>query len=163
MAPFLWWEEGVLYSQSNSKGGKAPLESFQQHLGKSHSTSKATRVSPSLISKERTPVKGYNPKRKQKQNKSNLSLQTGLCSDRAHGSLRPLAASLCCVNSSGVPSLFHCRQSGMSILLWPWSPPMLKYDQFSHFHNLHAEGLHCQTALTTFILGVSLSSLLLEW
>lgn len=49
-----------------------------------------------------------------------------LVTDRAHGSLRPLAASLCCVNSSGVPSVFHCRQSGMDSLLWPWSPPILK-------------------------------------
>lgn len=70
-----------------------------------------------------------------------MSLQMGSCTDRAHGSLRPLAASLCCVNSNGVPSVFHCRQSGMFILPWPWSPPILKYDQLSHFHTLHAEGL----------------------
>lgn len=54
--------------------------------------------------------------------------------DRAHGSLRPLAASRCCVNSSGVPSTFHCRQSGMDILLWPWSPPMLKAKMFLSPH-----------------------------
>lgn len=46
--------------------------------------------------------------------------------DRAQGSLRPLAASLCSVKSIGVPAVFHCRQSGMDILPWPWSPPMLR-------------------------------------
>lgn len=56
--------------------------------------------------------------------------QAGLCTDRAHGSLRPLAASLFSVNSSGVPSVFHCRQSGIGILPWPWSPPMLQTDQY---------------------------------
>lgn len=48
---------------------------------------------------------------------------------RAHGSLRPLAANLCCVNSIGVPCTFHCCQSGMGSLLWPWSPPILSTRQ----------------------------------
>lgn len=87
------------------------------------------------------------PMKDDKQQNSNtklldISIQRSSCTDLAHGSLRPLAASLCCVNSSGVPSVFHCRQSGIFILPWPWSPPMLKYDQCSHYNTaLHAEGL----------------------
>ncbi len=60
--------------------------------------------------------------------KKSHKFDLGRKTDRAHGSFRPLAASLCCVNSSGVPSAFHCRQSGMDILLWPWSPPILETD-----------------------------------
>jgi len=61
----------------------------------------------------------------------------GRSTDRAHGSLRPLAASLFCVNSSGVPCTFHWRQSGMNIFLWPWSPPMLKTHAIIHTNLPH--------------------------
>lgn len=53
VASLLWWEQGVLNSQSNSEGCKPPLESSEQNIGQSHSTSKATRVSPSLVTAKR--------------------------------------------------------------------------------------------------------------
>lgn len=122
VASLLWWEQGVLNSQSNSEGCKPPLESSEQNIRESHSTSKATRVSPSLVTANR---KRKNNKQSQKQNTIPAVKTVGVHTDRAHGSLRPLAANLFCVNSSGVPSTFHCRQSGMEIFPWPWSPPML--------------------------------------
>lgn len=60
MATLLGWEHDVLYSQSNSKSSKAPLEASQQHLRESDTTSKATRVSPCLVPADRRTAAGEN-------------------------------------------------------------------------------------------------------
>lgn len=49
VATLLWREHGVLYSQSYSKGSKAPLESSQQNFRQSHSTSEAAWIPPRLV------------------------------------------------------------------------------------------------------------------
>lgn len=130
MATLLGWEHGVLYGQSNSKSSKAPLEASQQHLGESDRTSEATRVSPRLVPADRGTAAGENIRMHGQEEENNRHIIYTSCvdtiTDRAQGSLRPLAASLCCVVSSGVPAVFHCCQSGMDILPWPWSPPMLR-------------------------------------
>lgn len=58
VATLLWREHGVLYSQSYSKGSKAPLESSQQNFRQSHSTSEAAWIPPRLVAAKKGKVTG---------------------------------------------------------------------------------------------------------
>ena len=122
---FLRWGKRVFNGQSHSKSSEAPLESSQQNFRQGHRTSEAPGVPPCLVTVERTTTRLTISNASANQAFVETRFYLDLHTDRAQGSFSPLAASLCCVNSRGVPSVLHWRQSGMDILLWPWSPPML--------------------------------------